>query len=93
MCFLCLCGCNNKQQADFNYRNEEQLEKEIIANVVQIGEVADMMSSNPYDYTKNEYYDNIVKLGEEVISVLENMYQEEKLTGVNAYLSALQYKI
>ncbi len=50
-CILCLCGCTNHQKADFNYTNEEQIEKEI--------------------------------------TTLENMYHDGKLTGVNAYLSAL----
>lgn len=46
-----------------------------------------MTSSNPYDYTKNEYYMNTVELGENAVSVFQNMYKE--LSGVNAYLSAL----
>ena len=41
------------------------------------------------DYTKNEYYKNIVNLGKDAVPVLEDMYNKGKLTGVNAYLSAL----
>lgn len=52
-------------------------------------EVTNPTSSNPYDYTKNEYYDNIVKLGEYAVPVLESMYKNNKLSGVSAYLSAL----
>ena len=48
-----------------------------------------MTSSNPYDYTENEYYKNIVELGEDAVSILENMYKNKKLSGVNAYLSTL----
>lgn len=48
-----------------------------------------MTSSNPYDYTKNEYYNNIINLGKDAVPVLENMYKNKKLSGVNAYLSAL----
>lgn len=88
-CILCLCGCVKKQKADFNYTNEEQIEKEIIVNIDQITEVTDKTSSNPYDYTKNEYYENIVALGKDAVPVLEDMYNNGKLTGVNAYLSAL----
>lgn len=88
-CILCLCGCTNNQKADFNYTNEEQIEKEITTNLEMITEVTDMTSSNPYDYTKNEYYKNIVNLGEDAVPVLESMYHDGKLTGVNAYLSAL----
>lgn len=88
-CVLCLCGCTNNQKADFNYTNEEQIEKEIVTNIEQIAEVTDKTSSNPYDYTKNEYYKNIVALGKDAVPVLEDMYNKGKLTGVNAYLSAL----
>lgn len=88
-CILCLCGCSNNQKADFNYTNEEQLEKEITVNLERIEEVTDMTSSNPYDYTKNDYYKNIVKLGKDAVPVLENMYKNKKLSGVKAYLSAL----
>lgn len=87
-CILGLCGCNN-QKADFNYSNTEQIKKEITTNLEQISEVTDLKSSNPFDYTKNEYYKNIVSLGEDAVSVLEDMYNKGELTGVNAYLSAL----
>ncbi len=86
-CILCLCGCSKK--ANFNYTNEEQIEKEIITNLDKIAEVTDLTSSNPLDYTKNEYYNNIVNLGDNAIYVLESMYKSGKLSGVNAYLSAL----
>ena len=42
-----------------------------------------------FNYTNNEYYKNIVNLGEDAVPVLESMYHDGKLTGVNAYLSAL----
>lgn len=88
-CILCLCGCVNSQKANFHYTNEEQIEKEIITNLDRIIEVTDLTSSNPYDYTQNEYYKNIINLGEDAVFVLENMYKNGKLSGVNAYLSAL----
>lgn len=88
-CILCLCGGANNQKADFNYTNKEQIEKEIIINLEQIIEVTDMTSSNPFDYTKNEYYKNIVSLGKNAVPVLEDMYHSGKLIGINAYLSAL----
>lgn len=40
-------------------------------------------------YTKNEYYKNIVNIGTNAVPVLENMYENGKITGLNAYLSAL----
>lgn len=90
MCsILCLCGCTKNKKADFNYTNEEQIEKEIVTNIEQITEVTNETSSNPFDYTKNEYYKNIVNLGKDAVPILEDMYNKGKLTGVNAYLSAL----
>ncbi len=86
---ICLCGCTNNQKADFNYTKKEQIEKEITTNLERIAEVSNLASSNPLDYTKNEYYKNIVNLGNDAVPVLESMYKEEKLSGVNAYLSAL----
>lgn len=88
-CILCLSGCSNKPKVNFDKSNEKQLEKEIAVNFNKIEEVTDMTSSNPYDYTKNEYYMNIVELGENAVSVLQNMYENKELSGVNAYLSAL----
>jgi len=82
-------GCTNTQKANYHYTNEEQIEKEIVDNLSKIAEVTDLTSSNPFDYIKNEYYDNIVGLGNDAVTVLERMYQNGKLTGVNAYLSAL----
>lgn len=85
---LCLCGCASKQN-DVSNINEEKLESEIISNLKGIEEETDLTSSNPYDYTKNGYYKNILKLGSDAVEVLENMYKSGKLTGVNAYISAL----
>ena len=79
-------GCSNDSKANINAK---QLEKEITINFNKIEEVTDMTSSIPYDYTENEYYKNIVELGENAVSVLQNMYKNKKLSGVNAYLSTL----
>lgn len=88
-CVFYICGCAISQKLSLNHLNEEQLEKNIILNLNKIEEVTDMTSSNPYDYTKNEYYNNIVKLGDEAVPILEKMYIEQKLSGVASYLSAL----
>lgn len=86
---LALTGCASKGKADFNYTNEEQIEKEVLTNLDKISEVVDALSSNPYDYTNNEYYENIVDLGKSAVPVLESMYKDNKISGINAYLSAL----
>lgn len=88
-CILCFSGCVNNQKANFDSTKEEQIEKEITTNLKQLAEETDMASSNPFDYIKNEYYENIVNLGKDAVPVLEKMYQEQKLTGLYAYLSAL----
>lgn len=85
---LCICGCTNKCKDNFD-NTEANLENIIIENLNQISNESIMTSSNPYDYTKNEYYKNIVKLGRDAVDVLENMYKDKKLSGINAYLSAL----
>lgn len=87
-CVICLCGCT-KPKENSNYSNKEQLENKITTNLNQILEVTDTTSSNPYDYINNEYYKNIVKLGEDAVPVLENMYKNKMLSGVTAYISAL----
>lgn len=52
-------------------------------------EVSDLTSSNPYDYTKNVYYNNIVDLGDKAAFVLENMYKNGELNGIIAFISVL----
>lgn len=85
-CILCLCACTNQKE---NSNSGNQLEKEITENLNKIGEVSDTTSSNPYDYTNNEYYKNIIKIGKKAVPVLEEMYKDNKLSGVYAYISAL----
>lgn len=67
----------------------KNLEDVILENFNKINEVSEETSSNPYDYIKNDYYKNIVDLGANAVSALEKMYNNGKLTGLNAYLSAL----
>ena len=62
------------------------IEKEIMINLDKIAEATNTTSSNPFDYTNNDYYKDIVNLGKNAVPVLENMYKNGKLTGVNAYL-------
>lgn len=64
--------------------------REIIAyNLEKIQMTGPKTSSNPYDYTDNEYYDNIVNIGDEAVPILETMYKEKEVTGLSAYVSAL----
>lgn len=85
-CVLFLYGCRNNQKLN---NNTEELEKTITFNLNKIGESSNATSSNPYDYTDNEYYKNIIALGTDAVPVLESMYKNGKLSGVNAYISAL----
>lgn len=89
LCILCLCSCTNMKDNSNTPLNTKYLEQEITLNLDKIMEVTNPTSSNTYDYTQNEYYDNIVKLGECAVPVLESMYKNNKLSGVSAYLSAL----
>lgn len=85
---LCICACTNKSKDNFG-NNEKNLENIIIENLTQISNEFNMTSSNPYNYTKNEYYKNKVILGNDAVNVLENTYKDKKLSDLNAYLSAL----
>ncbi len=97
MCLICTCGCTNNVDTNIPIKKTDKvteiidntLKEEILNNLDQISNVADLSSSNPYDYIDNEYYDNIVALGEKAIPVLESMYKNSELTGVNAYIGAL----
>ncbi len=73
---LCICGCTNESKDNFG-NNEANLENIIIENLNQISNESNMTSSNPYEYTKNEYYKNIVKLGNDAVNILENMYKNK----------------
>lgn len=85
---LCICACTNKSKDNFGNK-KKNLENIIIENLTQISNEFNMTSSNPYNYTKNEYYKNKVILGNDAVNVLENMYKDKKLFGLNAYFSAL----
>ena len=82
---LLLFGCSNSHDDS----SKDNIKEEIKENFNNIMSDVDPKSSNPYDYTKSKYYDNMVSLGTPAIKVLENMYNDGELTGVNAYLSAL----
>lgn len=73
---LCICACTNKSKDNFG-NNKKNLENIIIENLTQISNKSNITSSNPYEYTKNEYYKNIVILGNDAVNVnvLENMYK------------------
>lgn len=82
-------GCINHQKADFNTTNKDQIEKEIAEDFRNISQVSDLKSSDPNDYINNDYYDHILSLGDDAVTVLLEMYDSGKLTGLNAYLAAL----
>ena len=83
-CALVLCACSNAEE-----QKKSDLKKVILYNMEKIDEVSDQVSSNPYDYTKNEYYRNIVDLGKDAVPVLEEMYLSGELTGLHAFISAI----
>ncbi|MDO5138377.1 MAG: hypothetical protein Q4D71_07970 [Oscillospiraceae bacterium] len=83
-CALILCACGNAEE-----QKKNDMKKIILENMEKIDEVSDPVSSNPYDYTKNEYYRNIVDLGKDAVPVLEEMYLGGELTGLHAFVSAI----
>ncbi len=77
-------SCNGKKE-----NQSQEIKEEISYNFEMILEVAPVMSSNPYDYTKNEYYKNVVEIGPDAVPVLKEMFDNKEITGVLAYVSAL----
>lgn len=48
-----------------------------------------VVSSNPYDYINNEYYDSIVALGFPAVQVIEEGYYSGHYAGLNAYIAGV----
>lgn len=69
--------------------NTSDISNTIKDNFSKISEFSDLTSSNPHDYIKNEYYNNIVNLGKDAVPILKEMYDKGELSGLNAYISAL----
>lgn len=70
---------------------DTSLAAKIEENFAQMSElsVEQALSSNPYDYINNEYYENIVSLGIPAIEILETNYHNGEYAGLNAYIAAL----
>lgn len=47
------------------------------------------VSSSPYDYINNEYYDNIVAMGFPAVQVIEEGYHSGHYGGLNAYIAGV----
>lgn len=47
------------------------------------------LSSSPYDYINNEYYDNIVAMGFPAVQVIEEGYDSGHYGGLNAYIAGV----
>ena len=48
-----------------------------------------LLSSSPYAYIDNEYYNNIVTLGFEAVPILQNKSENKEFSSLNSYISAL----
>lgn len=72
-------------------RESISLAAEVQENFTKLSELSmeQAMSSNPYDYINNEYFDNIVELGVPAVKVIEQGYYNGKYAGLNAYIAAL----
>ena len=67
--------------------NSDELEEVIKNNFKKIIEVNNGVSSNPYDYINNEYYQNIINLGSKAVPILIKMFHNEN--GLEAYISTI----
>ena len=68
---------------------DKKLEKIIKENYEKIHKITNGLSSSTYDYINNDYYKNIVNLGENAVHVLINMTNNGDLVGLNAYIAAI----
>lgn len=48
-----------------------------------------LLSSSPYAYIDNEYYENIVGLGFKAVPILQDKGENKEFSGLNSYISAL----
>lgn len=72
-------------------QNRTNVAAEVEKNFAQMDElnVEQALSSNPYDYIDNEYYESIVALGVPAVAVLEENYHNGTYSGVDGYIAAL----
>ena len=67
----------------------EIIERKIKENLKRIHEINNGISSNPYDYINNDYYKNIVNLGSDGVRAIIKMYENEELSGLDAYIGGI----
>ena len=79
VCIVVLSNTNNTLAAEVEF------------NFTKMSEVSpeQALSSNPYDYIDNEYFDNVVALGFPAMVYLDEQYHNGELHGLNAYIAAL----
>lgn len=59
--------------------------KENLNNILKINST----SSNPYDYIKNDYYKNIINLGNTAVPVIISMHDNNEIESLEAYILAI----
>ncbi|MEE0884886.1 MAG: hypothetical protein U0L59_06625 [Faecalimonas sp.] len=90
--FIFICGLAVAMAISVDLKKSDTtLAAEVQENFTKLSElsVEQAMSSNPYYYINNEYYDNIVELGVPVVEVLEKNYRNGYYGGLNAYIAGL----
>lgn len=75
----------------FMTNSETTLTEEIDSNFAKMSELNTQaaVSSNPYEYINNEYYDNIVNMGMPAVAILEEKYHKGEYKGLDGYIAAL----
>lgn len=70
---------------------EKTVEAKVIEDMDSIlqGDIIDVTSSNPFKYTENEYYEEIVDLGMPAVKVLQENYSNDNLDGYVAAIAIL----
>ncbi|MGE5456288.1 MAG: hypothetical protein ACM3O4_04210 [Ignavibacteriales bacterium] len=83
---ISLTACKSEDKLESNY---DSIREKIERNMEKILSESDGFSSIPSTYIENEYYSNIVKLGDEAVPVLIDLYKEVYHASLMGYISAL----
>ena len=87
-CFLIVFVASNVFATTIEIKsNLNKLTDIIIENALKNPTI--VMSSNPYDYINNQYYDKIVDLGSKALPVIKKEIEKSKENGLREYILAI----
>ena len=84
-CIVLVCSCNNKKLKG----KDNDIKREILNNMQMIIQTSNPTISNPYDYIKNKYYNNIIKIKDDAVPILISLFESNELDSLTGYIAAL----